>query len=244
LSRSIDISPPESFGMSDSPERLSTLYEQAFLVTVAFRFVVEDLLDSEFITIFPVAFTKELVQSAMSMGEEAGDASAEESEDDGEITGHRQVPTPIYEADYPEEAPRGKKQAAEPARTPPPPPPRKAAPPPEPAPDRRPQRKSVEVTPLQFSDLDASDDFDHEQVNLDLVMDIDLSVVVEIGRIKKLVKEIVALRAGSIIELEKQAGEPVDIMVNGKLIARGDVVIIDDNFGVRVTEIVGNLSRP
>lgn len=75
-------------------------------------------------------------------------------------------------------------------------------------------------------------------------MDIDLSVVVEIGRIKKLVKEIVALRAGSIIELEKQAGEPVDIMVNGKLIARGDVVVIDDNFGVRVTEIVGSLSRP
>ena len=74
-------------------------------------------------------------------------------------------------------------------------------------------------------------------------MDIDLNVVVEIGRIKKLVKEIVALRQGSIVELDKQASEPVDIMVNGKLIARGDVVVIDDNFGVRITEIVGSLTR-
>ncbi len=243
LNRSIDISPPESFGLNDSPERLSPIHQQAYIVTVSFQFQVEGLLDSEFITVMPVDFTKELVQSAMSMGESASDGEA--VQDDGGVTGHRQVPTPVYEADYPDEAPRVRKKAAEPApaRTPPPPP-RRVAPPPEPAQDRRAPRKSVEVAPLQFANLDPSEEYDAEQVNLDLVMDIDLSVVVEIGRIKKLVKEIVALRAGSIIELEKQAGEPVDIMVNGKLIARGDVVVIDDNFGVRVTEIVGSLSRP
>jgi flagellar motor switch protein FliN/FliY len=69
-------------------------------------------------------------------------------------------------------------------------------------------------------------------------MGVDLNVTVEIGRTRKQVKEILSLRQGSIVELDKQAGAPVDIMVNGKLIARGDVVVIDDNFGVRITEIV------
>lgn len=74
--------------------------------------------------------------------------------------------------------------------------------------------------------------------NLDIIMDVPLDVVVQIGRTRKPIKEIIDYTQGSIIELEKQAGEPVDIIVNGELIAKGDVVVIDDNFGVRITEIV------
>ena len=70
-------------------------------------------------------------------------------------------------------------------------------------------------------------------------MNVPLSVSVEIGKTKKKIKEIMDFSQGSVIELEKQAGAPVDIVVNGQLIARGDVVVIDDNFGVRITEIVG-----
>lgn len=75
--------------------------------------------------------------------------------------------------------------------------------------------------------------------NLDLIMNVPLAVSIEIGKTKKKIREIMDFTQGTVIELEKQAGAPVDIVVNGQLIARGDVVVIEDNFGVRVTEIIG-----
>lgn len=74
--------------------------------------------------------------------------------------------------------------------------------------------------------------------SIDLLRDVPLEVQAQLGRTKKLVKEILKLNVGSIIELEKEAGEPVDILVNNKLIARGDVVEIDGNYGVRIIEIL------
>ncbi len=76
--------------------------------------------------------------------------------------------------------------------------------------------------------------------NIDLLMDVPLNVTVEIGKTRKKMRDIMEFSQGTIIDLEKQAGAPVDVVVNGQLIARGDVVVIDDNFGVRITEIVGN----
>ncbi len=75
--------------------------------------------------------------------------------------------------------------------------------------------------------------------NIDLLMDVPLNVTVEIGKTRKKMRDIMEFAQGTIIDLEKQAGAPVDVVVNGQLIARGDVVVIDDNFGVRITEIVG-----
>ena len=75
--------------------------------------------------------------------------------------------------------------------------------------------------------------------SMDLLMNVPLSVSVEIGKTKRKIKEIVDFGQGTVIELDKQAGAPVDIVVNGQLIAKGDVVVIGDNFGVRVTEILG-----
>ena len=70
-------------------------------------------------------------------------------------------------------------------------------------------------------------------------MGVSLDVTVEIGSAKRKIKEVIEFGQGTVIELDKQAGAPVDIVVNGKLLARGDVVVIDDNFGVRITEILG-----
>ena len=75
--------------------------------------------------------------------------------------------------------------------------------------------------------------------NMDLLMGVALDVTVEIGSAKRKIKEVIEFGQGTVIELDKQAGAPVDIVVNGKLLARGDVVVIDDNFGVRITEILG-----
>lgn len=75
--------------------------------------------------------------------------------------------------------------------------------------------------------------------NADLLMNVPLDVAIEIGQTRRKIKDIMAFAQGTVIELEKQAGAPVDIVVNGQLIAHGDVVVIDDNFGVRITEILG-----
>jgi flagellar motor switch protein FliN/FliY len=82
-----------------------------------------------------------------------------------------------------------------------------------------------------------------EQGNISLIMDVFMEMTVELGRTKKLIKEILGMGEGTVIELDKLAGEPVDILVNHKLIAKGEVVVIDENFGVRVTEIVSPQER-
>lgn len=79
--------------------------------------------------------------------------------------------------------------------------------------------------------------------NLEILMDIPLQISVELGRVKMVVKDIVELGSGSIIEIDKAAGEPVDVLVNGHIVARGEVVVIEDNFGVRITEILSQQDR-
>ena len=82
-----------------------------------------------------------------------------------------------------------------------------------------------------------------EQGNIGLLMDVYMEMTVELGRTRRLIKDILGMGEGTIIELDKLAGEPVDILVNHKLIAKGEVVVIDENFGVRVTEIVSPMDR-
>jgi len=82
-----------------------------------------------------------------------------------------------------------------------------------------------------------------EQGNIGLLMDVSMEVTVELGRAKRQIKDILGMGEGTIIALDKLAGEAVDILVNHKLIAKGEVVVIDENFGVRVTEIVVNSDK-
>ena len=74
-------------------------------------------------------------------------------------------------------------------------------------------------------------------------MDVSMQLTVELGRTKMLIKDILGMGEGTIVELDKLAGEPVDLLVNGKLIAKGEVVVIDENFGVRVTDIISPMER-
>jgi flagellar motor switch protein FliN len=98
------------------------------------------------------------------------------------------------------------------------------------------------VQPVQFASLQMQP-ASPESGNIGLIMDVYMEMTVELGRTRKLIKEILGMGEGTIIELDKLAGEPVDIMVNHKLIAKGEVVVIDENFGVRVTEIVSPMER-
>ncbi|MED4152048.1 flagellar motor switch phosphatase FliY [Priestia aryabhattai] len=101
----------------------------------------------------------------------------------------------------------------------------------------------VDVQPASFSEFEHVSSPQGDSRNLDMLLDIPLQVTVELGRTKRTVQEILALSSGSIIELDKLAGEPVDILINSKLIAKGEVVVIDENFGVRVTDIISPRDR-
>jgi flagellar motor switch protein FliN/FliY len=112
------------------------------------------------------------------------------------------------------------------------------------APQQQPVRQEVKSAPevavsqAEFMPLHAPSTNDSIPANLGLLYDVPLSVTVELGRTKRSVREVLELSQGSIIELDKLAGEPVDIYVNQQRIARGEVVVIEENFGVRVTEII------
>ena len=96
---------------------------------------------------------------------------------------------------------------------------------------------NVNVQPAQFQPFNAGVSPLMQQENIDLIMDVPLEVTVELGRSNKSIKEILDFSPGTIIELNKLAGEPVDVLVNGKFVAKGEVVVIEENFGIRITEI-------
>ncbi len=100
----------------------------------------------------------------------------------------------------------------------------------------------VQADRFELPQLEGSEDL-ASNTNLDLVMDVQLPVVVELGRTQKLVKEILQLQRGSVITLDKMAGEPANLVINGTIMASGEIVVIDDNFGIRITKMVSRLDR-
>jgi len=100
----------------------------------------------------------------------------------------------------------------------------------------------VSVMSAEFGPLPAPTETSGAQ-SIDLILDVALRVSVELGRTTMMIKDVLALGPGSVIELDRLAGEAVDIMVNDRIIARGEVVVVDENFGVRVTDIVGPTRR-
>jgi flagellar motor switch protein FliN/FliY len=108
-------------------------------------------------------------------------------------------------------------------------------------------KSSPESTPAvqetSFSELEAATAKDGGQRNLDFLMDIPLEVSVELGRSKMLMADLLRLGQGSVVGLDKTAGEPVDILVNKKLMARGEVVVVNDKFGIRLTDIISPAER-
>jgi flagellar motor switch protein FliN/FliY len=106
---------------------------------------------------------------------------------------------------------------------------------PEPAP--APAHSPVNVQPVQFASFDMGSVIQQKE-NMGIIMDVPLEITVELGRTKKRIQEILEFTPGTVVELDKLAGEPIDILVNGKFVAKGEVVVIDENFGIRITDII------
>lgn len=97
---------------------------------------------------------------------------------------------------------------------------------------------AADPAPYSLDELSDADDTDDRQ-SLDLLNDVELDLRIELGRTEMRLEEVLQLRSGSVVALDKLAGDPVDIFVNGRLIARGEVLVMNDNFCIRVTELVG-----
>jgi len=102
--------------------------------------------------------------------------------------------------------------------------------------------EQMEVRAAQFGPI-TSGTRRSEASSLDLVLDVPLSATVELGRTRMVIRDILGLGPGSVVELDKLAGEPADLLVNGRPLARGEIVVIDENFGIRITEILSPTER-
>lgn len=229
INRKVDILPP-MVKLWGEPDNISYdgINPDSIVYRISFNLDVEGLIESEIMQIF----TKEMVN----------DIAAAMMADKATVVNDREVPA----EEQPEPAPAAPQPEPAPAAAPTPQPQPQAQPQPQPqaAPQPAPQPKQtpVEVSQPSFQTLDDS----HAQVegdNLDLLMDIPLNLSVVLGTSRKSVREILSFNTGSVIELEKLTDEPLDILLNGKLIAQGEVVVINDNFGVRITNILSQSQR-
>lgn len=217
FNKKVDITPPNVnvFNFSDQQNIASFADESETIVRVAFRMEVEGLIDSEIMQILSVDVAKGMVHNLLNAAQSPAPDAAP-------------APTPA--------APP---QTSKAARSAPAAAPMAAAPSPAVNQGHAVNRhvQDVTVQPVQFAPL-VSGVGSQLEANIDFIADVPLQITVELGRTRKLIREILELVPGSIVELDKLAGEPVDVLVNGRLIARGEVVVIDENFGVRVTDII------
>lgn len=227
FNKRIDISPPQAFTLYfQNFNELDQFNPSEMVVKVAFRMEIGDVIDSEIMQLLPINFAKELVGNLLN------NMSAPEE--------------PVLAEKQP--APQIQKTAASKPGSPPKQPPKQniinnrydGRQENEPA--RREEHKVVNVQPVQYQTFD-SDQWSAEKESIELIMDVPLEITVELGRTKKLIKDILEFGPGTILELDKLAGEPVDILVNGKYIAKGEVVVIDESFGVRITDIISASKR-
>ena len=236
FNKKIDISPPK-VNLIDlgTEEKVTEIVGQDEpVVRVSFRMEVDGLIDSEIMQILPVHVAKEMVESLM------GGSAAEEAAAPQPAPAPAPTPAPTP---TPAPAPTPAAPAPQPAAAPQYAAPQYAVPPQNYAPPQMAQpAASVPVQPVQFTPL-ASGPVPVNDANIGLILDVPLQVTVELGRTSKSIKEVLELTNGSIVELDRLAGEPVDIMVNGQYLAKGEVVVIDENFGVRITDIASPAER-
>ena len=231
LNKMVDISPPTAT-LTD----LSTIdggeideFLKGNFVRIAFKMEIGTLVDSEMMQLYPISLAKEMCGSVLNNMEQDTNSTV----DDGVGT-----PPP----------------AAAPAPEAAAPPPQQAAAPPPPAgmPQMDPNMMQgqpvmmpyyapgpqINVQPAQFTPFGPGFSAQFAQENIDLILDVPLEVTVELGRTNKTIQDILDFAPGTIIELNKIAGEPIDVLVNGKYVAKGEVVVIEESFGVRITEII------
>ncbi|MFD1705892.1 flagellar motor switch phosphatase FliY [Siminovitchia sediminis] len=214
----VDISPP-TFHVSNETlgEVLQEISDQSPFAQVSFDLKIGDIVDSKLTMFIPVNFAKNLVAELWSQNQETPEAQETQEVTASAIDLALEQTKPAEESFVSPEKSSPIHSGAEPS--------------------------DVHVQRASFAPFDEQEEGQTDTRNLDVLLDIPLQVTVELGRTHKSVKDILEIGSGSIIELDKLAGEPVDILINNRLIAKGEVVVIDESFGVRVTDILSRKSR-
>ena len=280
LNRVVNISTPTASVVTseDSYRDAIGVQEGDEIVAVSFHIDIQDVMNSDFVSILTCSLAKEIVEQIMGNNQESLENIHAPAQPPAAVAAQEQSATspqsamqppaaaaapqpPVTQAAPPQPAPAAMDMTAQqqamqqvgmqPAygmppygqmpygypMYPMPPYPQQAYGMQEPQPATQ---KPINVQNTQFPQFTVQQtDSPTSNANMDLLMGVSLDVSVEIGQTKRKIKDIIDFGQGTVIELNKQAGAPVDIVVNGRLLARGDVVVIDDNFGVRITEIVG-----
>jgi len=236
----VDISPPESLLVDLSRDSDIIRFEDGrHIVKIEFSLTVGDIIDSKIMQLLPISFAKELVANLYRTGNSAPEEPKPAAAPKPSVSS-RPAPTPEPQSSFPQQPQFAPQQQPQ------------FAPQPQPIysqPDpyaygysqmphtQQSHQNPINVQPAQFQTFEMVAPALEAQ-NIGLLMDVPLQITVELGRTSKKIKEILEFGQGSIIELDKLAGEPVDILVNGKNIAKGEVVVIDESFGVRITDII------
>ena len=231
LGRMIDISPPEA-SLVNILENKNGADIAPFLggdfVKIEFRMQIEDLVDSTIMQLYPIDFAKSLYKIFMEqqMGTSAAPAQPDPAPQPQLVPAPQPQPDPAPQPQpyVPPKAEMPQMQQAMPQMQQMP---------------QMPQMQQANIQPAQFQAFNTQMPQQMaSQENIGLIMDVPLEVTVELGRTKKSIAEILDFTPGTIIELDKIAGEPIDVLVNGKFVAKGEVVVIEESFGIRVTEII------
>lgn len=231
LNKTIDISPPEA-DLIDLTENVDERNIDEFLtgqfVKISFKMEIDDLVDSEIMQLYPFSFAKEMCTSITKNMEM--DANANASVPSKTASAPAQQPASnggqsMSEQQMMGQPMMGQQMMSQPMMG-------------QPMMGQPMMGQQVNVQPAQFQAFSQMNGQFVQPENIDLIMDVPLEVTVELGRTSKSIQEILDFSPGSIIELNKIAGEPIDVLVNGKFVAKGEVVVIEENFGVRITEIV------
>lgn len=227
LEKKIDISPPKAslIDLSDTIQDEITSFLDGEFVMVSFKMEIGDIVDSQIMQLYPIDFAKELYHRFVGGGKDAGVATPES------MATSEPAPAPAV---TPQEQPMIQQEMQQQPMMQ------------QGAPQQQMQQQpmygmpmpDVNVQPVQFQQFSQAIVPLNQQENIELIMDVPLEVTVELGRTNKSIKEILEFSPGTIIELNKLAGEPIDVLVNGKFVAKGEVVVIEENFGIRVTEII------
>ena len=237
LNKMIDISPP-SADLVDLKDTLNGEEIDEFLasrfVKISFKMEIGDLVNSEIMQLYPFSFAKEMCSGVTSTMEADISASPEPAPAPQPAPAPAPQPAPMPQQPMPQQAmPQqpvmGMPMMGQPMMG-------------MPMGDMSQMyaQQPVNVQPAQFQAF--SGDFNPitQQENIGLIMDVPLDVTVELGRTSKSIHDILEFAPGTIIELNKIAGEPIDVLVNGKYVAKGEVVVLEESFGVRITEIINN----
>ena len=234
LGKKIDISPPIAnlVDLNDNNKKDIPEFLQKRFVKVSFRMTIGTLIDSEIMQLYPFDFARHLYETFMHDAVSGMTTSTKEAQPEQQASEPAQQPQPVQQpAPQPQQMvgavpPQGYAM-----------PPQGYAMPPQGYAMPSQNYENVNVQPASFQPFTGGNALPGHE-NIDLIMDVPLEVTVELGRTTKSIKEILEFAPGTIVELNKIAGEPIDVLVNGKYVAKGEVVVIEESFGVKITEIV------